>query len=117
MRLPEKYRRQKERIELKQRFADWNMELATYYTEQLSENPREGLDDLLKEGVDLLQEIVDKEHGDFLSSEIEEQRTYAGEFRECLLDLKGRRERLLGKGDLTLMADEVLDKMDSLLGS
>ena len=117
MRLPEKYRRQKERIEFKQRFADWNMELATYYTEQLSENPREGLDDLLEEGVDLLQEILDKGHVDFLGSEIEEQRTYAGEFRECLLDLRSRRERLLGKGDLTRMTDEVLDKLDSLLGS
>ena len=117
MTLPEKYRRQKERIEFKRRFADWNMELATYYTEQLSENPREGLDDLLKEGIDLLDEIVDLEHGDFLASEIEEERTYAGEFRECLLDLKRRRERLLGKGDITLMVDDVLEEMDSLPGS
>ena len=117
MKLPEKYRRQKERIEFKQRFADWNMELATYYTERLSENPREGLDDLLKEGIVLLEEIVEKNHADFLGSEIEEEHTYAGEFRECLLDLKSRRERLLGNSDLTRMADEVLDKMDSLLGS
>lgn len=115
MKLPEKYRRQKERIEFKQRFADWNMELATYYTEQLSENPREGLDDLLIEGVELLEEIVEKKHGDFLASEIEQEHTYAGEFRECLLDLKRRREKLLGKGDLTLRVDDVLEEMDSLL--
>lgn len=116
MRLPDKYARQAERIELKRRFADWNLRLTAYYTENCPGDPRHGLEELLKQGIDLLNEIIEKDQRELLASEADEEgHTYAEEFRACILDLKRRRRKLLGEGDIVLMADEVLVRMDSLL--
>ena len=64
----DKFGRQKARTECKKRFAAWNLKIADYYREGSEANRREGHQPLLREGVDLLKEVLETGHTELLES-------------------------------------------------
>ncbi len=88
MRLPEKFARQEERTQYKQRFADWTLRLAAHYEENDRTTRRGDVESLLREGVDLLNEIIEKDHRELLEScPLDPDNTFADEFKICLTAL------------------------------
>lgn len=126
MRLPERFAKQQERTQYKNRFADWNLRIAAYCEGGHPADAQRSLEALLREGVDLLNEMMEGDHKDLLESyPIELGNTYAEEFRMCLTDFVKKSgqmtEQMSGDsvdtGDLIAEVYDALEGLDSYLKS